>query len=159
MASETAATVPDATILLKELAEQKDRYLRLTADFENFKKRTLRESKRVSMEKKEAFIREVLPVLDNLERALAVDPTPASSPLYKGVAITVQQLDQLLRRHGMEADDPVGQPFNPHRHEAVSTRQDLYQPDQTIVEVTQRGYSYGKQVIRPAQVIVNVLNS
>ncbi len=152
------AAADDSVVLREELAEQKDHYLRLAADFENFKKRTRRDSGLAAAAEKEAFIRDLLPVLDNLELALAAEHSPASTPLHQGVAITLQQLAQLLRRHGIEPVEDIGLPFNPHRHEAVCARHDPHQPDQIILEVTHRGYSLGDQIFRPAKVVVNVLN-
>ena len=140
------------------LAEQKGHYLRLAADFDNFKKRTRRDSGLAAAAEKEDFIRDLLPVLDNLERALTAETSPAFTPLHQGVAITLQQLSHLLDRHGIEAVEDVDLPFNPHRHEAVSTRHDPNRPDQTVLEVVQHGYCRDAHVFRPAKVIVNVLN-
>ena len=72
--------------------------------------------------------------------------------------MTLQQLGQLLHRHGIEAVEDLGRPFDPYRHEAVSMQHDLSQPDQIILEVTQRGYCHGDKIFRPAKVIVNDLN-
>jgi molecular chaperone GrpE len=147
----------DPAILQKELAAQKDDYLRLAADFDNFKKRTRRDSERQAAAEKESFIRDLLPVLDNLERALASEQSISSEQLQQGVEMTLQQLGQLLQRHGIEAVEDVGRPFDPHRHEAVSLRHDRSQPDHIVLEVIQRGYCRGDKVFRPAKVIVNDL--
>ncbi len=144
--------------LQKELAAQKDVYLRLAADFENFQKRTRRDSAQQAAAEKEAFIRDLLPILDNLERALASEESTSSESLHQGVTMVLQQMGQLLGRHGIEAVEDVGYPFDPHRHEAVSVRYDPTQPDRTILEVTQRGYCRGDTVFRPAQVVVNDLS-
>lgn len=152
------AASTDAVTLDEELAEQKDRYLRLAADFENFRRRTRRDSKQTAAAEKEAFICDLLPVLDNLERALAAEHTPASKSLQQGVTITLQQLSQLLHSNGIEAIEDVGLPFDPHRHEAVYARHEPSQPDQIVLEVIRRGYGCGDRVFRPAQTIVNVLN-
>jgi len=157
-ASVADAASADPAILQKALAAQKDDYLRLTADFNNFIKRTQRDSGQQAAVEKEAFIRDLLPILDNLERALASDQSISSEPLHQGVTITLQQVGQLLRRHGIEAVEDMGRPFDPHRHEAVSVRHDPYQPDQIILEVTQRGYFRRDKVFRPAKVIVNDLS-
>ena len=149
----SAAT--DSAEVLKALAAQKDDYLRLAADFDNFRKRTRRDSEQQAAAEKESFIRELLPILDNLERALASEQSASSEQLHQGVAMTLQQLAQLLHRHGIEAVEDVGQPFDPHRHEAVSLGHDRRQPDHTILEVVQRGYCRGDKVFRPAKVIVN----
>ena len=151
------AVAADQVKLQQGLAQQKDDYLRLAADFDNFKKRSRRDSEQQAAAQKEAFIGELLPALDNLERALASDKAADSTQLRQGVTLTLQQLARLLQQHGIEAVEDLGQPFDPHRHAAVSIRNDPSQPDQMILEVTQRGYCRGAHVFRPAQVIVNDL--
>ena len=147
----------ELAILQKELAAQKDDYLRLAADFDNFKKRTRRDSERQAAAEKESFIRDLLPVLDNLERALASEQSVSSKQLHQGVEITMQELGRILHCHGIEAVEEVGRTFDPHRHEAVSVRHDRSQPDLIVLEVIQHGYSHGDKVFRPAKVIVNDL--
>ena len=102
-ASASVAESPsaDLAILQKELAAQKDDYLRLAADFDNFKKRTRRDSERQAAAEKESFIRDLLPVLDNLERALASEQSVSSEQLHQGVEITMQELEPVtpLPRH------------------------------------------------------------
>jgi len=148
----------DPVRLQQELAAQKDDYLLLAADFDNFKKRTCRDSERQAAAEKEVFIGDLLPILDNLERALASQQSTTSAQLHQGVTMTLQQLGQLLHRHGIEAVEDIGLPFDPHRHEAVSLGHDPSQPDQIILEVTQRGYCRGDHLFRPAKVIVNDLS-
>ena len=149
----SAATESES--LGKELAEQKDLTLRLAADFENFKRRSRQEVEARAAAQKESFIRELLPSIDNLERALASGASPGSQQLHQGVEMTLQQLRLLLREHGIEPDDSIGQPFDPRRHEAVSQRHDPAQADRVIIEVFQRGYQRGEKVFRPAKVVVN----
>jgi molecular chaperone GrpE len=148
----------DPAKLQKELVAQKDDYLRLAADFDNFQKRILRDSGQQAAVEKEAFIRELLPILDNLERALASEQSISSEPLHQGLTMTLQQVGQLLHRHGIKAVEDMWQPFDPHRHEAVSVRNDPCQSDQIILEVLQRGYCRGDKVFRPAKVIINDLS-
>lgn len=152
------AAPADPATLQKEPAAQKHDYLRLAADFDNFRKRTQRDSERQAAAEKEAFIRDLLPVLDNLERALASEPSTASAHLHQGVTMTLQQLGQLLQRHGIEAVADVGRPYDPLRHEAVAMRRDPSRPDRVVLEVTQRGYCRGDAMFRPAKVVVNDLN-
>ncbi|MEN6424993.1 MAG: nucleotide exchange factor GrpE [Phycisphaerales bacterium] len=154
-ASVTDAASADPAILEKELAAQKDSYLRLAADFDNFQKRTRRDSDQQAAAEKEAFIRDLLPILDNLERALASEQSITFEPLHQGVMMTLQQMGQLLHHHGIEAVEDLGRPFDPHRHEAVSVWYDPGRPDRTVLEVTQRGYCRGDTVFRPAKVVVN----
>ena len=151
-----AAAAPAA--LEQELATQQADYLRLAADFDNYKKRTRRDSEQQAAAQKEAFISDLLPALDNLERALTSAPTTSAAQLQQGVTLTLQQLGQLLLQHGIEPVAAVGCPFDPHRHEAISVRHDPTQPDQIVLEVTQRGYCRGDHVFRPAQVVVNDLS-
>ncbi|MBC8218440.1 MAG: nucleotide exchange factor GrpE [Planctomycetes bacterium] len=148
----------DPAMLRRQLAAQKDDYLRLTADFDKFIKRTQRDSEQQAALEKEAFIHELLPILDNLERALASEQPDSCEPLHRGVTITLQEVGRLLQRHGIEPVEDVGLPFDPHRHEAVFVQHDPSQPDRIILEVTQRGYCYGDKVFRPAKVIVNDLS-
>ena len=148
----------DPHMLQKELTAQKDAYLRLAADFDNFRKRTRRDSERQDAAGKEAVIADLLPALDNLERALASEQSTASAQFRQGVTMTLEQLGQLLHRHGVEAVEDVGQQFDPHRHEAISVRNDPNKPDHSVLEVTQRGYCCGERVFRPALVIVNDLS-
>ena len=139
----------------EQIAEQKDLNLRLAADFENFKRRSRQEVESRAAAQKESFIRELLPSLDNLERALASGASPGSLQFHQGVEMTLQQLRLLLRQHGIETEEIIGQPFDPHRHEAVSQRHDPAQANHAILEVFQRGYRRGEKVFRPAKVVVN----
>jgi molecular chaperone GrpE len=157
-ASVADAASVDPARLQKELAAQKDDYLRLAADFDNFQKRTRRDSDQQATAEKDAFIRDLLPILDNLERALASEQSISSEPLHQGVTMTLQQVGQLLHRHGIEAVEDVGRSFDPYRHDAVSVRHDPSQPDHVVLEVTRRGYCRGDKVFRPAKVIVNDLS-
>jgi len=156
VASAVDAASRDPDVLDKELASQNEAYLRLAADFDNFKKRTQRESGQRAAEEKESFISELLPILDNLERALACERSTASEPLRVGVEMTLQQLGQLLHRHGVEGVEDVGLPFDPHRQEAVSLGHDPSQPGHIVLKVIQRGYVRGDKVFRPAKVVVNI---
>jgi molecular chaperone GrpE len=153
----TAATESEA--LLKDLAEQKDLHLRLAADFENFKRRSRQESEARAVAQKESFIVELLPVIDNLERALAAGASRDSAQFHQGVEMTLKQLQQLLRQHGVESEEIVGKPFDPHRHEALSQGHEPAQPDHAILQVIQRGYLKGTKIVRPAKVIVNDLTA
>ncbi len=154
--AETAANESDA--LLKDLAEQKDLHLRLAADFDNFKKRSRLESDARALAQKESFIVELLPVIDNLERALAAGASRDSAQFHQGVEMTLKQLKQLLRQHGVESEEILGKMFDPHQHEALSQGYDSAQPDHAILEVVQRGYRKGTKIVRPAKVIVNDLS-
>lgn len=154
---ETAAT--EAEALLQDLADQKELHLRLAADFDNFKRRSRQESETRAAAQKDAFILELLPVTDNLERALASGASRDPGQFQQGVEMTLKQLQELLRQHGVESDGIVGQPFDPHRHEALASGHDPAQPDHAVLTVLKRGYRRGDKVIRPAKVTVNDLTA
>lgn len=139
-----------------QLTAEREKYLRLAADFENYRKRNARESGRRALELKDAFIRDLLPVVDNLERAVAGIPASQAS-LSEGVKLTLQQLLNLLRQHGLEPELPLGHAFNPHEHEAMAVSANPQYPDQAVLEVWSRGWRRGEQIFRPAKVVVNSL--
>lgn len=141
--------------LRAQLAEQKSLHLIMAADFENFKRRSRLEIETRAAAQKDSFIQDLLPSIDNLERALAAEVSVGSPQFRKGVEMTLQQLRLLLRQHGIESDEILGQVFDPHQHEAVSQRRSISQPALTILEVFQRGYRRGAKVFRPAKVVVN----
>ena len=142
----------------RELAAIQERCLRLAADFDNFRKRTALESERRAAGQKEAFIHELLPVIDNLERALTSSSEAPGSQLRQGIQLIHQQLLQLLRPHHIEPEETDGLPFDPHRHKAAAARRDPTRPDQIILETLQRGCRRGPDVFRPATVVVNDLD-
>jgi len=127
----------------------------LAADFENFRRRTAQETERRARANKDDFIRDLLPIIDNLERAIAASESSSPGQLREGVKIILQQLHQLLRNHGIERQQTNGQPFNPNQHEAIGLREDPFQPDGVILETVQPGYHRGNDMLRPAKVIVN----
>jgi molecular chaperone GrpE len=146
---------PDLGSVQGENARLKDDFLRLAAEFDNYRKRTRRDSEQQAAAEKEAFICELLPVIDNLERAAACDRSVSLAQVHQGVQLTLLQLRALLRRHEIEATGEVAQPFDPHQHEALALRNNPNEPDQTILEVVERGYRRGPKLLRPAKVIVN----
>jgi molecular chaperone GrpE len=105
--------------------------------------------------KKDEFILELLPVVDNMERALATQTGLTMDTFRQGVEMTLRQLVQLLFAHGVKAMDVVGLPFDPLRHDAVAVRYLPRRPEQCILDVVQKGYAKGDKVFRPAKVIVN----
>ena len=157
LASAADAASADPATLRKQLAALKEEYSRLSDDFDSFIKRTRRDAEQQAAAEKEAFIRDLLPILDNLERALASEQPDSCEPLHRGVTITLQEVGRLLQNHGIEPVEDVGLPFDPRRHEAVFVQQDPSPPDRIVLGVTQRGYCCGDRVFQPAKVIVNDL--
>ena len=145
--------------LQKQLAAEGERCVRLAADFENFKKRAAQELDKRATAQKDALVRDLLPVIDNLERAVASAAAASVEHMYEGIQITWRQLIQVMREHGFEMREDFGQPFDPKYHDAVSARADAAHPDRTILEVWQRGWLRGKDLLRPAKVVVNDMSS
>jgi molecular chaperone GrpE len=132
--------------------EQDDRLLRLAADFENYKKRAARERQEYVRLANERLIAELIPILDDLERALSAAEQHEEGQLEEGVRLVHRSLAGLLERHGVKPIETDGQ-FDPHVHEAL-----LSQPSEaeegSVIDVVQKGYKLGERVVRPARVVV-----
>jgi molecular chaperone GrpE len=137
----------------EEEQEIDDRLLRLAADFDNYKKRAARERAEYVALANERLVKELLPILDDLERALNAAEEHEEAQLEEGVRLVHRSLAQLLTREGVKEIDTEGQ-FDPHVHEAL-----LSQPSEaeegSVIDVIQKGYKLGDRVIRPARVIVS----
>jgi molecular chaperone GrpE len=136
-------------------AEYKDKYVRAIADFDNFRKRVQRESEIACRSTMEGLMLELLPVMDNFERAVAASENNASpESLHRGVDLIRRQLRETLTRHGLEDYSCLGQEFDPRRAEAVSFVHSDECEENTVVEEQCRGYRCGERVLRPARVVV-----
>lgn len=136
----------------RELAELRERHLRLRADFENFRKRAERERDERLRRGVAESMRELLPVADNLERALAAEGS--KDDLRRGVEMIARQLEEVLRQQGVTAIASVGLPFDPQIHEAVAREESPGVETPTVVAEFQRGYLHGDRLLRPAMVRV-----
>ena len=145
----------ELTNLQQEIARFRELYLRKLADFDNYRKRQEREMGEFRRYANGELLRDCLPVLDNLERALAV-PGGAAGGLREGVELVLRQFKDVLGRNGLAEVDPIGQPFDPTLHEAISRNEDSRVQEPTVVQVLQKGYRLGERLIRPALVIVAV---
>jgi molecular chaperone GrpE len=164
IASEETVEVLDAigdTKMQMELAEKErlleeynDRYKRLQADFDNFRRRTRQEKEELSNIVTQNIVLELLPVIDNFERALCSTSSQDADKILSGVEMIYRQLIQVLEKNGMKAVEAVGQAFDPQQHEAVMRVEDVEQPDGRIVEELQKGYAVKGKVIRPSMVKV-----
>jgi molecular chaperone GrpE len=141
--------------LKKELDHVRDVYLRKLAEFDNFRKRVEREREDVRLAGVEEIIRDLLPVLDNFERALQ-HAEDDSGAFLQGVEMIAKQLWDTLERRGVEEVNPVGRPFDPELHEAVQRVEDGRHPPGTVAWVMLKGYLMGERLIRPAMVGVAV---
>jgi molecular chaperone GrpE len=142
---------------LAEAEAKRDEYLdlakRTQADFENYRKRAAKDMAAAGTRAKAGLLRELLPVVDNIERALgAVEPT--DDGVGQGLKLVYAELQGVLTRNGVEAMEPQGKPFDPTIHEAISTRSlDSAEPG-TVVDVVEKGYKLGETIVRPARVVV-----
>jgi molecular chaperone GrpE len=146
-----AALEQEAENLKKELAEQKDAYQRMLAEYANYKRRTEQEKEQIGLYTKADLLKQLLPTIDNLERA--VDAPPGDE--YKtGVDMTIRQFHEALTAMGLEEIPAEQQPFDPEVHHAVMREDaDGVEPD-TVTEVYQKGYRVAGRVLRPAMVKV-----
>jgi molecular chaperone GrpE len=139
----------------KEKKDQYDRLLRTAADLDNFRKRQRKEIDDARAGAKEAVLKEILPGIDNLERALAAAGTPAGSAgVVDGVKLVLRQFQTALERQEVKAFESVGQPFDPSRHEAISQIETSEFAPGTVAAEMQRGYTIGGRLLRPALVAV-----
>jgi len=129
-----------------------DRLLRLAADFENYKKRVARERREYVALANERLIAELLPILDDLERALTAAEDHEEAQLEEGVRLVHRSLAGLLERHGVTPIETDGK-FDPHVHEALLS-QPAEAEEGSVIDVVQRGYKLGDRVVRPARVVV-----
>ena len=154
--TETAEAAPvedKAAALEAELKEKSDRILRLQADFENFRRRTTKEKEELAAVITQNILGDLLPLLDNFERAMAVEQTDGEA-FQKGVEMFFTQLREVLDKHGLQSIEAEGQTFDPNFHQAVMRVEDSDAPDGTITQVLQKGYQAKGRVIRPAMVQV-----
>ncbi|HEX9967554.1 MAG TPA: nucleotide exchange factor GrpE [Solirubrobacterales bacterium] len=156
----------DIAALLTDTQRERDEYLdlakRTKADFENFRKRMLAENQAAIQRGKSELARDLVPVLDSLERALRLAgievvesaDNEAAGATEQGLLLIFRNLHQVLKQTGIEVVDPKGERFDPNLHEALSTVAADGTESGTVVETMQKGYRLGEQLIRPARVVV-----
>jgi molecular chaperone GrpE len=139
-----------------KLAEQKDSVMRSIADADNARKRAQGEIDKARKFALEKFAGELLPVADNLERALQVanPEDEAIKPIVDGVELTLKSFINTIEKFGMTVIDPQGQPFNPEQHQAMSMQENAELPPNTVLAVMQKGYEINGRLLRPAMVMV-----
>jgi molecular chaperone GrpE len=146
------ATREDLESLRRECGELKEQLLRRRAEFENFRKRVERERQQAGEDAVAKVLKALIPVLDNLDRALEAGGSAES--LRAGVELTRRELLAILEAQGVKVDDPLGQPFDPERHQALAHEPAPGFKEGTVVEVYGKGYSYRDRLLRPALVKV-----
>ena len=149
----TAFDAAEVENLKAEIDEANDRYKRLFAEFENYKKRTQKDRENIYGMVTSDVVSTMLPIMDNLEKASSVKTEDLS--YQEGVNLVVKQFASALKGLGLEEIETVGKPFDPEFHEAVSRVQDPTKEDQIVVEEFRKGYKIGNKVVRHSMVIVN----
>jgi molecular chaperone GrpE len=140
---------------LKESVENRDRWLRAVADLENFKKRSTQERSRLLKYKEEDLLRELLPILDNLERALAHGGQKhESDPVASGVAMVMEMFKEVLKKYEVMQIESLGKKFDPQFHEAIAQEPNNGHEPNTVSKELEKGYMYKDRMLRPAKVIV-----
>ncbi len=157
LASEIEALRGELEQLRNDAQESRDHYLRVLADFDNFRKRQRDEvMRRISIAREELLIN-LLPIIDNFQRALqSAEQQHSYESLVEGVSLTLRQILDMLSREGVQPIDSVGQEFNPEFHEAVMRTETDDYPEGTIIEEFERGYTMDGKVLRPSRVRVAV---
>lgn len=146
----------NAEKLAGELADLNQRFLRVAADFENYKRRTAQEKDDLLKYSNAKLIGELLPVLDNFQLALKNSGnSPEVQNMVKGMEMIYRQMLQVLEQAGMSKIEAVGQPFDPKLHEAIMQVEDDSVPEDTVVEELRAGYMLKERVIRPSMVKVS----
>ncbi|WP_338431715.1 nucleotide exchange factor GrpE [Synechococcus elongatus] len=158
LAAQLALVTAERDRLKAELDEQNSSYLRLAADFDNFRRRSLKEREDLELQSKRVTITELLPVIDNFERARAqLKPQgEEAEAIHKSYQGLYKQLVDCLKRIGVSPMRAEGQPFDPAYHDAVLREESTDHPDGTVLEELQRGYLLGDLVLRHALVKVSI---
>ncbi|MBE2912078.1 nucleotide exchange factor GrpE [Anoxybacillus flavithermus] len=139
-----------------KLAETENRFLRLHADFDNYRRRVRLDMEAAEKYRAQSLVSDLLPILDNFERALQVQvEDEKAKSLLQGMEMVYRSLIEALKKEGVEAIESVGKPFDPHVHQAVMQVDDQNYEPNTVVEEFQKGYKLKDRVIRPAMVKVN----
>jgi len=156
-AKETAdETIAKIAELQAKLDETENKMLRNQADFDNFRRRTRLDQEAAQKYRAQSIVSDILPALDNFERALKIEANnEQTKSLLQGMNMVYNQLVQALQNEGVELIKSVGEPFDPHLHQAVMQVEDDNFESNTVVEELQKGYKLKDRVIRPAMVKVN----
>jgi molecular chaperone GrpE len=150
----------DVATLRSELEAQRDKYLRLAAEFDNFRRRSQKERAEAGTRGQAELVRSMLDALDDLDRFAQVDPaTTTAQSLAEAVTLVGRKLTKTLTAAGLEVVNPIDETFDPARHEALATAPAASpEDDSTVAQVYQLGYVFGGQLLRPARVVVRQWN-
>lgn len=152
---ETVQLRNELTQALSDTKTHQEQYLRTLADMENLRKRTQRDKEELAKFANESILREILPVIDNLERAVEhAEQAESNDGLFEGVQMTLTQFGQLLSKFGVEPVEAVGQVFDPAYHQAMGQMESEEHPINTVVQQMQKGYQLNERLLRPAFVML-----
>lgn len=156
-ADTAGAAQAELETLRKQADENLERYLRVQADFDNFRRRSRQEKEDFAKYASSKLVEQLLPVLDNFERAIQSSKDSKDfDSLLKGIEMTFRQLDQVLEQEGLKRMEAAGQPFNPEYHQAIMQVESEEHEEGTVVEELQKGYLFKDKVLRPAMVKVKM---
>ncbi|MGD8835537.1 MAG: nucleotide exchange factor GrpE [Desulfobacteraceae bacterium] len=154
---------PEAKLKAAEDKAQEyyDRLLRASAEFDNYKKRTTREMRDVVRYANEKLFKELLFVVDNLDRAIesARQNGADDDPLLEGVRLTLNEVEKILERHNVKPIKAIGEPFDPNFHQAMMQEETEQEPANTVIREMQKGYVLHDRLLRPAMVVVSKAKS
>jgi molecular chaperone GrpE len=148
----------EKTKLKDELGRVNEQYLRLYADFDNYRKRVQKEIQEAQEATKRALINDFLVILDNMEKALSISHDHKDS-IIEGIELTVKSFKDMLKKHGVEEIDPQKERFDPDFHDALMTQESNEHPKNTVLQTLEKGYKVNDKLIRPAKVVVSSGNS
>ena len=155
-ADESAPSEDEIAVAKAEAAEMRDRYLRLQAEWDNFRKRTAAEREAEKVRASEKLVTNLIPVIDDLERALDhAKQTEEGGSLTEGVEAVLTKFLQILEKSKVVQITAVGEQFDPMKHQAVGTQPDDSVPEETVLTVYQKGYQMGDRILRPAMVVTS----
>ena len=151
---------PETNLLGEQLAEKdrsieelKNKYLRVLADLDNYKKRAAMEKDELAKFSNELLVKELLPAVDGFARAMDFAAKTKNDDLIKGIALIKKQMEDALKKFGVKEIESVGKPYDAHHHEAIFMKESESEPG-IVLEETQKGYTMHERLIRPAMVIV-----
>lgn len=157
MDSDIAALHQEIEALRKDAEDTQNSYMRVLADFDNYRKRQREETARLSHAAREQLLLQLLPIVDNFDRSVqAAEAEHSYESLVEGVTLTLRQIHEMLAKEGLQAIEAVGQEFDPEFHEALMRVETDEYPENVIIDELEKGYVLNGKVLRPARVRVAV---
>lgn len=155
LTAEAEEELDELSKALLEANELRDKHLRLKAEWDNYRKRTEAERADERSRATQRLVEKLLPIMDDLERAIEHSDTSNEASMKEGIAQVYGKMQDALASDGVKVIDPKGEPFDANLHNAISKVEDKSVPEETVLEVYQKGYEMGNRVLRPAMVVVS----